>query len=96
MIEHDETVQTITDKIREALAGHDDAPHITVEPGFGGNLHVTVVSPVFDGWSGKQRNYLIWPKLRELPPHVLLRITLCLLLAPSEAEALTPEWVVQV
>jgi hypothetical protein len=88
---NDETVQAITEKIQEALAGYDDAPDVTVEPGFAGNLHVTVVSPVFEGWSGKQRNHLVWPKLRDLPPHILLRLTLCLLLTPGEAEALVPE-----
>jgi len=58
---------------------------VQVGSGFGDNIHVRIISPHFEGIPRLQRDDEIWGILEELPEDDVLRISLCILLSPSEA-----------
>jgi stress-induced morphogen len=57
-------------------------------------IHITVVSPRFEGLTSEQKDDLVWTVLEDhLKDEQLNRIGMCVTMTPQEAARFMPDWV---
>lgn len=74
----------VTKAFKDALASRDPEAQVDVEEGSADYLHVVVVSRSFENQSIAERNRVSREALRSLGPTLAVRVTVVMLLTPSE------------
>jgi len=75
----------IEDVIRAGWGERDPDVRVTGAVRMACMIDITVVSALFAGHDGLQREALFWPVFAAIPRASLLHMTYCLLLTPDEA-----------
>lgn len=79
-------VARITRALQSELFRRDDTTKISVSPEHGDNIHILIVSNLFNGLTFPERDNIVWPVLENaLEDCEIVHISLCLLLTPDEA-----------
>ena len=81
----DSRIRSIKELLENRFAANYPGTIVQVGSGFGDNIHVRIISPHFEEMPRSKRDDEIWGILEELPEEDVLRISLCILLSPSEA-----------
>ena len=79
----------LEEAVRQGWRAHDPDVQVTSVLRDGNKIDMTVISKVFTGLEGRDREARFWPVFSPVPKYDLLYMTCCLLLTPEEA-ALTP------
>ena len=88
----DETAQALQAKLentaRTEWGRRDPAVQVASVLHGDGKVDLTVVSALFEGRDGSEREADFWPVFAALPRSELVRMTYCLLVTPGEAARL--------
>ncbi|HZO91157.1 MAG TPA: hypothetical protein VFB38_22720 [Chthonomonadaceae bacterium] len=71
--------------VRERWGARDPEAQVTSVLRPDGKVDMTVVSRLFEGLGGLEREALFWPTFDPVPKSDLIYMTYCLLLTPEEA-----------
>jgi hypothetical protein len=74
--------------VREQWSARDPEARVISRLREGGKIDLTIVSRLFAGQDGLEREALFWPVFASVPKSELIYMTYCLLLTPEEAEKL--------
>lgn len=81
-----ENLQTrMEDAIRDAWSAQDPELHVSSLLHTDNKIDVTVISSLFEGKDGLEREAFFWPTFRSFSRSDLIVMTYCLLLTPGEA-----------
>ena len=75
----------LEDLVRERWGEQDPAVQVSSVLRAGGKIDMTVISDLFAGKDGLEREAFFWPVFDPVPKSELIYMTYCLLLTPEEA-----------